>query len=77
MLWRCNKIISGSDKTFTSLIRCSTTACESIRRLESSLKRTKYPDYSYLHQKLKVYRRNQVREYLFWRVYDREFDCLD
>lgn len=27
-----------------------------------------------LHEKLKVYRRNQVREYLVWRVYDRAFD---
>lgn len=27
-----------------------------------------------LHQKLKVYRRNQVQEYLVWRVYDSEFD---
>ncbi|MEA5536199.1 Uma2 family endonuclease [Crocosphaera sp. XPORK-15E] len=27
-----------------------------------------------LHQKLKVYRRNQVQEYLVWRVYDRQFD---
>jgi Uma2 family endonuclease len=27
-----------------------------------------------LHQKLKVYRRNQVQEYLVWRVYDGEFD---
>jgi Uma2 family endonuclease len=27
-----------------------------------------------LHKKLKVYRRNQVQEYLVWRVYDREFD---
>jgi Uma2 family endonuclease len=27
-----------------------------------------------LHQKLNVYRRNQVQEYLVWRVYDREFD---
>lgn len=27
-----------------------------------------------LHEKLKVYRRNQVQEYLVWRVYDREFD---
>lgn len=27
-----------------------------------------------LHEKLKVYRRNQVQEYLIWRVYDREFD---
>ena len=27
-----------------------------------------------LHDKLKAYRRNQVQEYLVWRVYDREFD---
>jgi len=27
-----------------------------------------------LHQKLHVYRRNQVQEYLVWRVYDRQFD---
>jgi len=27
-----------------------------------------------LHEKLKVYRRNQVQEYLVWRVYDREVD---
>lgn len=27
-----------------------------------------------LNDKLKVYRRNQVQEYLVWRVYDREFD---
>ena len=27
-----------------------------------------------LHEKLKVYRRNQVQEYLVWRVYDRAFD---
>jgi Uma2 family endonuclease len=27
-----------------------------------------------LHQKLKVYRRNQVQEYLVWRVSDRQFD---
>jgi len=27
-----------------------------------------------LHQKLKVYRRNQVQEYLVWRVLDGEFD---
>ena len=27
-----------------------------------------------LHQKLKVYRRNQVQEYLVWRVYNCEFD---
>jgi Uma2 family endonuclease len=27
-----------------------------------------------LHEKLKVYRRNQVQEYLVWRVYDCEFD---
>lgn len=27
-----------------------------------------------LHEKLKVYRRNQVQEYLVWRVYDGEFD---
>ncbi|MGB3511048.1 MAG: Uma2 family endonuclease [Microcoleaceae cyanobacterium] len=27
-----------------------------------------------LHDKLKVYRRNQVQEYLIWRVYDDEFD---
>ncbi|MDJ0704272.1 MAG: Uma2 family endonuclease [Leptolyngbyaceae cyanobacterium MO_188.B28] len=27
-----------------------------------------------LHAKLKAYRRNQVQEYLVWRVYDREFD---
>ncbi len=27
-----------------------------------------------LHEKLKVYRRNQVQEYLVWRVYDRQFD---
>ena len=31
-----------------------------------------------LNQKLNVYRRNQVQEYLIWRVYDAEFDwfCL-
>jgi len=31
-----------------------------------------------LHEKLNVYRRNQVQEYLVWRVYDGEFDwfCL-
>jgi len=27
-----------------------------------------------LHDKLKVYRRNQVQEYLIWRVYERQFD---
>ncbi|MBE9216891.1 Uma2 family endonuclease [Plectonema cf. radiosum LEGE 06105] len=27
-----------------------------------------------LHEKLKVYRRNQVQEYLVWRVYDSAFD---
>jgi len=27
-----------------------------------------------LNDKLRVYRRNQVQEYLVWRVYDREFD---
>jgi Uma2 family endonuclease len=27
-----------------------------------------------LHAKLKAYRRNQVQEYLVWRVYDQEFD---
>ena len=27
-----------------------------------------------LHEKLKVYRRNRVQEYLVWRVYDRQFD---
>jgi len=27
-----------------------------------------------LHEKLKVYRRNQVKEYLVWRVYDGQFD---
>ncbi|MEJ1931090.1 Uma2 family endonuclease [Nostoc sp. NIES-2111] len=27
-----------------------------------------------LHEKLKVYRRNQVQEYLVWRVYDGQFD---
>lgn len=27
-----------------------------------------------LHEKLKVYRRNQVQEYLVWRVYDHKFD---
>ncbi len=27
-----------------------------------------------MHQKLNVYRRNQVQEYLVWRVYDQEFD---
>jgi Uma2 family endonuclease len=27
-----------------------------------------------LHQKLKVYRRNGVQEYLIWRIYDEEFD---
>ena len=27
-----------------------------------------------LHEKLKVYRRNQVQEYLVWRIYDGEFD---
>ncbi len=26
------------------------------------------------HEKLKVYRRNRVQEYLVWRVYDRQFD---
>ncbi len=32
-----------------------------------------------LHEKLNVYQRNRVREYLVWRVYDRELDwfCLD
>jgi len=30
-----------------------------------------------LHEKLKVYRRNQVQEYLVWRVYDGEFDCFE
>ncbi|MBD2342557.1 Uma2 family endonuclease [Anabaena subtropica] len=29
-----------------------------------------------LHDKLKVYRRNQVQEYLVWRVYDAQFDCF-
>ena len=29
-----------------------------------------------LHTKLAVYRRNGVREYLVWRVLDREFDWL-
>jgi len=29
-----------------------------------------------LHQKLNVYRRNGVQEYLVWRVYDGEFDCF-
>ncbi|MBW4613147.1 MAG: Uma2 family endonuclease [Desmonostoc vinosum HA7617-LM4] len=29
-----------------------------------------------LHDKLKVYRRNQVQEYLVWRVYEGEFDWL-
>ena len=29
-----------------------------------------------LHAKLNVYRRNQVQEYLVWRVYDRQFDWL-
>ncbi len=29
-----------------------------------------------LHQKLKVYRRNGVQEYLVWRVYERQFDCF-
>jgi Uma2 family endonuclease len=29
-----------------------------------------------LHQKLDVYRRHQVQEYLVWRVYDRQFDWL-
>ena len=29
-----------------------------------------------LHDKLKAYRRNQVQEYLVWRVYDREIDWL-
>lgn len=29
-----------------------------------------------LHEKLNVYRRNQVREYLVWRAYDRVFDWL-
>jgi Uma2 family endonuclease len=29
-----------------------------------------------LHDKLKVYRRNQVQEYLVWRVYDYQFDCF-
>ncbi|WP_445636201.1 Uma2 family endonuclease [Nostoc sp. DSM 114161] len=27
-----------------------------------------------LHEKLKVYRRNKVQEYLVWRVYDQQFD---
>lgn len=27
-----------------------------------------------LHEKLKIYRRNQVQEYLVWRVYDSQFD---
>jgi len=27
-----------------------------------------------LHEKLKVYRRNEVQEYLVWRVYDQQFD---
>ncbi|MCC5640554.1 Uma2 family endonuclease [Nostoc sp. CHAB 5844] len=27
-----------------------------------------------LHEKLKVYRRNQVQEYLVWRVYEHQFD---
>ncbi|MBD2181279.1 Uma2 family endonuclease [Aerosakkonema funiforme] len=27
-----------------------------------------------LHEKMKVYRRNGVQEYLVWRVYDRQFD---
>ena len=27
-----------------------------------------------LHQKLNVYRRNGVQEYLVWRIYDRQFD---
>ena len=27
-----------------------------------------------LHEKLKVYRRNQVQEYLVWRVYENQFD---
>ena len=27
-----------------------------------------------VHEKLKVYRRNQVQEYIVWRVYDRELD---
>ena len=27
-----------------------------------------------MHQKLDVYRRHQVQEYLVWRVYDRQFD---
>ncbi len=27
-----------------------------------------------VHEKLKVYRRNQVQEYIIWRVYDRELD---
>lgn len=27
-----------------------------------------------LHDKLNVYRRNQVQEYLVWRVYDEQFD---
>jgi Uma2 family endonuclease len=32
-----------------------------------------------LHEKLKVYRRNGVQEYVVWRVYDKELDwlCLD
>ncbi len=30
-----------------------------------------------LHQKLNVYRRNQVQEYLVWRVEDGEFDFRD
>jgi Uma2 family endonuclease len=29
-----------------------------------------------LHEKLRVYRRNQVQEYLVWRVYERKFDWL-
>ncbi|MFN9400550.1 MAG: Uma2 family endonuclease [Dolichospermum sp.] len=29
-----------------------------------------------LHEKLKVYRRNQVQEYLIWRVYDYQFDWI-
>ncbi len=28
----------------------------------------------HVHEKLKVYRRNQVQEYLIWRVYDHQFD---
>ena len=29
-----------------------------------------------MHEKLKIYRRNQVPEYLAWRVYNYQFDCF-